>query len=448
MNLTSIPIAEFVERRNKLFAQMKDNSVAIFSAASELTRSRDTEFPFRQNSDFFYLTGFPEPDAWLILEKSTKAETPSVTSTLLCRKKDKMAEIWQGRRIGHELAQQEFQFDHADDEEVLSKYLIDTINEKEHLYWSQGESNSADELVFSTLNKLRAAPKKGYKAPAHIVDVRPLVHEMRLFKSESEVAVMQQAGIISANAHKRAMVFSSQQLKQQKPLFEYQLEAEIHHEFAMNAARYPAYGTIVGSGENACILHYTENQDHIQNDQLVLIDAGCELQGYAADITRTFPANGQFTPEQKAIYQLVLATQQQVIENIKPGTTLKALTDLSVKLITQGLVDLDILQGEVDVLIADNAHRAYYMHGLAHWLGLDVHDVGDYNQAGAHRPLEKGMVFTIEPGIYIDSDSDCDPKWHGIGVRIEDNILITETGYQNLTESVPKTIEDIEALMA
>lgn len=439
-----IASTEFAQRRVYFAEQMTDNSVAVFPAAKELTRSRDTEFPFRQNSDFYYLTGFPEPDAWLIITKNEG----EVTSSLVCRVKDKLAEIWHGRRIGKEAAKADFAFDHTADETELHQELHKALNNKQTLYWAQGEYSEADNRVFELLTELRSAPKKGWNAPTEVIDPRPIVHNMRLLKSEAEIAIMRQAGIISANAHKRAMQFSASKIAQGKTVTEFQLEAEIHHEFAMNGARYPAYGTIVGSGENACILHYTENESDIRPTDLVLIDAGCELQGYAADITRTFPANGKFSTEQKAIYQLVLHTQEQVLEQIKPGTNLKALTDLSVRLITEGLVELGILSGSVDELIANNAHRAYYMHGLAHWIGLDVHDVGDYNQKGAQRPLEPGMVFTVEPGIYIDSNSDCDPKWHGIGVRIEDNIVITKDGSENLTASVPKSVAEIEALMA
>jgi len=439
-----IPNSEFVARRTEFLQQMESNSVAVFCAAKELTRSRDTEFPFRQNSDFQYLTGFPEPDAWLILEKTDKG----CESTLVCRVKDKTAEIWHGRRIGKDTAKQQFEFDCTRDETELHKTLFDAVNNKQTLYWAQGESLDADERVFALLSELRTGPKKGWNAPTQILDWRPIVHHMRLFKSGHEIAVMRKAGQISAAAHSRVMEFTATQVANGQPVFEYQLEAEIHHHFAMNGARHPAYGTIVGAGENACILHYTENRDEAKRGDTVLIDAGCELEGYAADITRTFPISGKFTPEQKAIYELVLCTQQTVLEHIKPGTTLKALTQLSVKCITQGLVDLGILEGEVDKLIEDNAHRAYYMHGLAHWIGLDVHDVGDYNQAGAERPLQPGMVFTVEPGIYIDTESNCDSKWQGIGVRIEDNILITEDGFENLTKDVPKTVEAIESLMA
>ena len=439
-----IEVNEFVQRRANFAEHMEDNSVAIFPAAKELTRSRDTEFSFRQHSDFHYLTGFPEPDAWLIIEKKDF----KLTSTLVCRVKDKLAEIWQGRRIGKDAAKDMFGFDQTAAEPELHKQLHNAVNNKTTLYWSQGEFQAADNLIFDLLNELRSAPKRGWNAPSQILDPRPIVHGQRLFKSDSEITIMREAGKISANAHKRAMIFSAQQCNQQRVLNEYHLEAEIHHEFAMNGARHPAYGTIVGSGENACILHYTENHDVINANDLVLIDAGCELHGYAADITRTFPAGGVFSDEQKAIYQLVFDTQVGVLNQIKPGTSLKALTDLSVKLITAGLVELGILQGDIDTLIEEHAHKAYYMHGLAHWLGLDVHDVGDYNQKGAQRALEPGMVFTIEPGIYIDSSANCDPKWHGIGVRIEDNILITKDGYENLTASVPKSIAEIEALMA
>jgi len=438
-----IPNSEFVSRRDRFIAQMENNSVAILPAAQELTRSRDTEFPFRQNSDFWYLSGFPEPDAWLILEKTEK----EVSSKLVCRVKDKTAEIWQGRRIGKDMAKEQFEYDQTFDETELHTALFDAVNNKTTLYWAQGENSDADDRIWSLLSELRTGPKKGWNAPTQILDLRPLVHHMRLFKSAKEIEVMSRAGQISADAHKRVMNFSSKHIASGEVLNEYHLEAEIHHHFAMNGARHPAYGTIVGSGENACILHYTENDDVVNAEELVLIDAGCELEGYAADITRTFPAGGKFNTEQRAIYDLVLSAQEAVLDNIKPGTSLKALTDISVRHIIKGLVELGILVGDVEVLVKEQAHKAYYMHGLAHWIGLDVHDVGDYNQAGAERPLQAGMVFTVEPGIYIDSSSDCDSKWHGIGVRIEDNILITDTGYVNLTEGVPKSVADIESLM-
>ena len=442
--INSIPVNEFVNRRIALAEKMKDNSVAIIPAAQELTRSRDTEFAFRQNSDFHYLTGFPEPDAYLIIEKMDGVHA----STLVCRVKDKSAEIWHGRRIGKEQAVKSFEMHRAFDTTELNETIKDAINNKSTLYFAQGEYDYADDLVFNTMHELRMGPKKGWSAPTEMLDIRPLVHNMRLFKSEAEISVMREAGKISAAAHKRAMQFSAAQTKQNLPVFEYQLEAEIHHHYAMNKARHPAYGTIVGGGENACILHYTENQDEVKSGDLVLIDSGCELEGYAADITRTWPVNGKFSEEQKAIYNVVLNAQQAVLDAISPTASLKSITNASIQAVTEGLVALGILSGDVDELIKDNAHRAFYMHGCSHWIGLDVHDVGDYNQAGAERSLEPGMVFTVEPGIYIDSEANCDAKWHGIGVRIEDDILITKNGYENLTESVPKTVEEIEAIFS
>ncbi len=439
---STVPVTEFINRRNALAAQMKDYSVAIFPAAQELTRSRDTEFSFRQNSDFHYLCGFPEPDAYLIIEK----EDGITATTLVCRVKDKSAEIWHGRRIGKEQAVEQFMVDRAFDTTELNETIKNAINGKTSLYFAQGEYDYADELIFNTLHTLRMGPKKGWSAPTEILDVRNIVHNQRLFKSEAEIAIMRRAGKISAEAHQRAMQFSAQQIKQGLPVFEYQLEAEIHHHFAMNGARHPAYGTIVGGGENACILHYTENQDEVKPGDLVLIDSGCELEGYAADITRTWPVNGKFSEEQKAVYNVVLEAQLAVLDAISKEASLKSITNVSIRKVTEGLVKLGILKGDIDELIHNNAHRAFYMHGCSHWIGLDVHDVGDYNQAGAQRKLEPGMVFTIEPGIYIDSEADCDSKWHGIGVRIEDDILITEDGYENLTIDVPKTVDEIEAL--
>lgn len=452
LKVNNISIEEYVQRRQKFAEQMKDNSVAILPGARELTRSRDTEFAFRQHSDFHYLCGFPEPEATLIIEK----KEGKVTSSLVCRVKDKDAEIWHGRRIGKEQAVPQFKVDQAFDTNELAAVVHQAINNKQTLYFAQGEYDYADELVFDTLQDLRMGPKKGWSAPTEIMDLRPIVHNMRLFKSEAEAKIMQQAGEISAAAHIRAMQFAANQMRHNLPVTEFQLEAEIHHHYALNGAKHPAYGTIVGGGINACILHYTENQDEIKAGDLVLIDSGCELQGYAADITRTWPVNGKFSAEQKAVYEVVLAAQQAVLDGIGPDATLKSLTDISVLKVTEGLVDLGILtvsdeykddrDAGIQQLIKDKAHRAFYMHGCSHWIGLDVHDVGDYNQAGAERKLEAGMAFTIEPGIYIDDQAECDPKWHGIGIRIEDDVLITSTGFINLTESVPKTVAEIEAL--
>ncbi|WP_462164405.1 Xaa-Pro aminopeptidase [Pseudoalteromonas xiamenensis] len=433
-----IEIAEFVQRRARLLAQMKPNSIAVVPAAREVTRSRDTEFPFRQDSDFFYLTGFKEPDALLVLTKSREGETQSI---LFCRNKDKVAEIWHGRRLGYEAAKTTLRFDETYPLSSLDDKLLELLNLKRVLYFAQGTYADFDEQVWGLISTLRGAPKKGYRAPEIIRDIRTLVHEMRLFKSPAELDVMRKAAQISAAAHIRAMQFS-------KPnATEFQLEAEIHHHYAMNGARHPAYGTIVGSGNNANILHYTENSDVLKSGDLVLIDSGCELEGYAADITRTFPVNGTFSDAQKAIYNLVLDAQLAAFEHVKPGGTLVAANQSAMQVMTKGLISLGILKGTVDELMESQACKAFYMHGLGHWLGLDVHDVGEYKQDEKDRPFEQGMVLTIEPGLYFDEDAEVPNEFKGIGVRIEDDLLVTATGYDVLTKDVPKTVADIEAIM-
>jgi Xaa-Pro aminopeptidase len=432
--------SEFASRRQQLLGSMLANSLCVIPAASLATRSRDTEYPFRQDSDFWYLCGFPEPDAYLLLSNSPTHH--SAETVLFCLEKDPTAEIWQGRRIGAEKAAGQFGLSQAFTLEHLDEFLLEYTNGHQHIYFAQGQDVATDELVFDVLKELRDAPKQSKQAPASIIDVRPLIHEMRLIKSSAELELMQQAGNISCEAHKRAMCFA------QAGAYEYQLEAEIHHAFAMAGAKYPAYGTIVGGGENACILHYTENSAQLAAGDLVLIDAGCELQGYAADITRTFPVSGTFSPAQKQLYQLVLDAQQAAFELIKPGNTLKQASDEAIKVITGGLIELGILQGSLANNIKQQTYREYFMHGLSHWLGLDVHDVGDYKINGAERPLQTGMVLTVEPGIYIAPDAQVDKIWRGIGIRIEDNLVITQSGHHNLTLAAAKTIADIEALMA
>jgi Xaa-Pro aminopeptidase len=431
---------EFASRRQQLLDSMLPNSVCVIPAAGLVTRSRDTEYPFRQDSDFWYLCGFPEPEACLLLSNSPSHQ--SAETVLFCLEKDPLAEIWHGRRKGPEKAIEEFGFSQAFTLEHLDEFLLEYTNGHQHIYFAQGQDAATDELVFDVLKELRAAPKQSMQAPSSIIDVRPLIHQMRLVKSAAELELMQQAANISCEAHKRAMCFA------QPGTYEYQLEAEIHHAFAMAGAKYPAYGTIVGSGENACILHYTENSAQLLAGDLVLIDAGCELQGYAADITRTFPVSGTFSQPQKQLYQLVLDAQQAAFSLLKPGNTLKQATDEAIKVITQGLIELGILQGSLKDNIKQQTYRQYFMHGLSHWLGLDVHDVGDYKIDGVERPLQAGMVLTVEPGIYISPDAEVEHVWRGIGIRIEDNLVITDSGHHNLTQAAPKTIADIEALMA
>ena len=428
----------YSNRRERLLTSVPNNSVVLVPAAVDLTRSRDTEYPFRQDSDFFYLTGFNEPDALLILSKDNSGDTASL---LLCRPKDQLAEIWQGRRLGPAQAKVVLGLDALPIAE-LDTELLKALNQKTALFYAQGTYADFDAKVAATLATLRLYPKRGYLAPTVQQDLRPVTAEMRLFKDEEEIHQMRQAGYISAKAHKRAMQAAK------AGVWEYQLEAHILHEFAMHGARHPGYNCIVGTGENGCILHYTDNNDALKDGDLVLIDAGGELCGYAADITRTFPVNGKFSPDQAALYQVVLDAQYAACAAVKPGNSTRDTLAAAIAELTRGLRDLGILRGELPTLIAEQACKKYFIHGLGHWLGLDVHDVGAYKVADVERPFEPGMVLTIEPGLYIPSGSDCDSRWWGMAVRIEDDLLVIKDGHLNLTDTAPKEIAAIEALMA
>lgn len=430
--------SEFLRRRQALLAQMAPASAALIFSAPEATRSADSEYPYRQNSDFWYFTGFNEPEAVLVLIKSDDTHNHSV---LFNRLRDKTAEIWFGRRLGQEAAPEKLGVDRALAFSEIDEQLYQLLNGLDVVYHAQGEYGYADAILFTALNKLRKGSRQNLTAPLSITDWRPLVHEMRLFKSPEEIDVLRRAGEISALAHTRAMQTC------RPGMYEYHLEGEILHEFNRHGARFASYNTIVGGGENGCILHYTENESELRDGELVLIDAGCEYQGYAGDITRTFPINGKFTPAQREIYDIVLASLDAALTLFRPGTSIQEVTGEVVRIMITGLVKLDILKGDVDQLITDNAHRAFFMHGLSHWLGLDVHDVGVYGPDRS-RPLEPGMVLTVEPGLYIAPDADVPPQYRGIGIRIEDDILITENGNENLTASVVKKADEIEALMA
>lgn len=429
---------EFLRRRQALLAKMAPGSAALLFAAPEATRSNDSEYPYRQNSDFWYFTGFNEPEAVLILIKSDDSHNHSV---LFNRVRDLTAEIWFGRRLGQDAAPAALSVDRALPWDSIEDQLYLLLNGLDVVYHAQGQYQLADEIVFRALEKLRRGSRQNLSAPATLTDWRPWVHEMRLFKSEEEQAVLREAGRISALAHTRAMQ------KSRPGMYEYQLEGEIQHEFNRHGARFPSYNTIVGAGENGCILHYTENECQMRDGQLVLIDAGCEYQGYAGDITRTFPVGGTFTKPQREIYDIVLASLYKALELYRPGTSIREVTAEVVKIMVNGLVALEILQGDVDTLIAEQAHRQFFMHGLSHWLGLDVHDVGHYG-VDRDRLLEPGMVLTIEPGLYIAPDADVPAQYRGIGIRIEDDIIITADGNENLTDTVVKDADEIEALMA
>ncbi|EGT4275650.1 Xaa-Pro aminopeptidase [Cronobacter sakazakii] len=429
---------EFLRRRQALLANMAPASAALIFAAPEATRSADSEYPYRQNSDFWYFTGFNEPEAVLVLIKSDETHSHSV---IFNRLRDKTAEIWFGRRLGQEAAPAKLGVDRALAFNEIDEQLYQLLNGLDVVYHAQGEYAYADTIVFTALDKLRRGARQNLSAPATLTDWRPWVHEMRLFKSPEELAVMRRAGEISALAHTRAMQ------KCRPGMYEYQLEGEILHEFTRHGARFPSYNTIVGGGENGCILHYTENESQLRDGDLVLIDAGCEYKGYAGDITRTFPVNGKFTPAQRAVYDIVLESLETALRLFRPGTSIQDVTGDVVRVMVKGLIGLGILKGDVEQLVAENAHRPYFMHGLSHWLGLDVHDVGFYGPDRS-RILAPGMVITVEPGLYIAPDADVPEEYRGIGIRIEDDIVITETGNENLTASVVKSADDIEALMA
>ncbi|MFT6779893.1 MAG: Xaa-Pro aminopeptidase [Paraglaciecola sp.] len=431
---------EFLIRQKRLLEKMQPNSICLVPASNLVTRSRDTEYPFRQDSYFQYLCAFPEPEAWLVL--SNHQDYSNELCVLFCLDKDPAMEIWHGRRAGPKQAKQQYPVDRAYALDELDEQLLDLIDGHQHVYFAQGHDHDADDLVFSLLQALRDAPKQSKHAPSSLIDVRIILDEMRLIKSAREIDLMRKAAAVATQAHIRAMQFVEAGKN------EYHLEAEIHHEFAMQGAKYPAYSTIVGAGDNACILHYTENNQGLKAGDLVLIDAGCEWQGYASDITRTFPVSGAFSNEQKQLYELVLNAQLAAFDVIKPDNTIKQASDVVIAVITQGLIDLGILKGKLTDNIERQTYRQFYMHGLSHWLGLDVHDVGNYKIDGQDRPLKTGMVLTVEPGIYIAPDADVDSKWCGIGIRIEDNLLITQSGHENLTLAAPKTINDIEALMS
>jgi Xaa-Pro aminopeptidase len=430
---------EFARRRKELMAMIGKDAIAIVPAAPERIRSRDTYYPYRQDSDFHYLCGFPEPEAVLVLIPG-RSQGQCV---LFCRERDRERETWDGYRAGPEGACDQYGADDAFPITDMDEILPGLLEGKSKVYSAIGKDKEFDQRLMEWVNSIRAKARTGAVPPGEFVDLDHLLHENRLFKKPAELKLMRKAAKISAAAHCRAMRAS-------KPgLAEYQLQAEIEHSFAMEGASFPAYTSIVGGGDNACILHYVENNQTLKDGDLVLIDAGCEYQHYAADITRTFPVNGLFSPEQKAIYELVLKAQLAGIEAAQAGNHWDAPHQATVEVITAGLVELGLLKGSVKKLIADSAYSEFYMHRAGHWLGMDVHDVGDYKIDGEWRLLEPGMVMTIEPGIYIAPDhKKVAKKWRGIGVRIEDDVAITRKGTEVLTSAVPKTVAEIEALMA
>lgn len=430
---------EAVARRRKLMSVMKKHSIALLSAAPLRTRSHDTEYTYRQDSDFYYLTGFTEDNAVLALIPGRKQGEV----VLFCQPKDKTKELWTGILTGPEQAKTRLLVDQAFSIADIDSILPDLLNGCERVYSHIGKDAAFDERIMGWVKTVRSRVRQGAQPPAAFIALEPLIHDMRLFKSKGEIELMQEAADISARAHTRAM------LAAREGRSEYHLEAEMMHEFMMAGSRAPAYNSIVAGGGNACILHYINNDQPLRNGDLVLIDAGCEYQYYAADITRTFPVSGRFSKEQKALYDIVLKAQLEAIKVIRPGVAWDEPHHVTVRIITEGLVELGLLSGKPEELIKAGAYHDFYMHRAGHWLGIDVHDVGSYQQGGEPRKLEAGMVTTIEPGIYVATDNKkVHKKWRGIGIRIEDDVLVTRTGHRVLTSAVPKTTEAIEALMA
>lgn len=434
-----IPQKEFDRRRQRLMDFMVPNSIAIVATGKEVIRSRDTHYPFRPDSDFYYLSGFAEPEAVLALIPGR----PQGEYVLFVRDRDRSREIWDGLRAGPEGACEQYGADDAFPIGDIDDILPGLLEGRERVYYAMGVNAEFDTRMMSWVNSIRARARSGATPPGEFVDLDHMLHDLRLIKTAAELKVMRQAGEISARAHCRAMAFCA------PGQFEYQLQAEIEYEFARSGAHWPAYSTIVGSGANGCILHYIENSAKMRAGDLVLIDAGCELDFYAADITRTFPVSGRFSAEQRALYEVVLQAQLAAIDATRAGRHWNEPHEAAVRVLTAGLVDLGLLKGNVDELIATGAYTEFYMHRTGHWLGMDVHDVGDYKIDSEWRLLEPGMVLTVEPGLYVAPDNtSVDERWRGIGIRIEDDVAITADGIEILTGDVPKTVADIESLMA
>nr|WP_085940177.1 Xaa-Pro aminopeptidase [Noviherbaspirillum massiliense] len=438
----------YAARRARLIEQMqaKGGGIAIIPTAPEVMRNRDADYPYRHDSYFYYLSGFTEPEAVIVLVAGKNNQ-----SILFCRDKNLEREIWDGYRYGPEAAREAFGFDAAFPIDALHAEMPKLMADAPALFFALGSDAKLDAQVQQWLNAVRMQSRAGVTAPAAMHDVHVLLDEMRLIKDAEEIAVMKRAAAISVEAHRRAMKICRPGLR------EYHLEAELLHEFRRQGSQFPAYGSIVATGANACVLHYRASDAEIRDGDLVLIDAGCELDGYASDITRTFPANGRFSGPQKALYEIVLASQAAAIAETAPGKRFTDGHDAAVRVLAQGMLDTGLLDrkkvGTLDEVIAQGAYRQFYMHRTGHWLGMDVHDVGEYREASADsgerpwRKLQPGMVLTVEPGIYVRPAEGVPEQFWNIGIRIEDDALVTATGCDIITSDAPKTVADIEALM-
>jgi Xaa-Pro aminopeptidase len=428
-------ISHFALRRQRL-ARAMGEGVAVIPTAPERLRNRDSHFPFRFDSHFYYLTGFPEPDAALVV---IAGEAPRVL--LFCREKNEEREIWDGFRYGPEAARERFGFDEAHPIAALDEKLSAALENQPALHYPVGADPEWDARAIRWLNAVRAKARAGVSAPERVHDVRALVDEMRLVKDAQEIALMRRSGRIAAAAHRRAMQAT------RPGRGEHEIEAELLHEFRRNGAQYPAYTPIVAGGANSCVLHYVFNDAPLRAGELLLIDAGCELDGYASDITRTFPVSGRFSAAQREVYEVVLAAQRAAMEKVRPGNAWNEPHDAAVRVLAQGMLGLGLLAGTLEEILEKETYKRFYMHRTGHWLGLDVHDAGEYKRAGSWRPLAPGMTLTVEPGLYIRAADGVPERLRNIGIRIEDDVLVTDAGCEVLTAEAPKGVDDIEALM-
>jgi Xaa-Pro aminopeptidase len=427
----------FAQRRAR-FAQALEGSVAVIPAAAERLRNNDGEYEFRQDSDFYYLTGFTEPDAVLVLAPSRERDH----AVLFLRPSDRSKEIWNGRRLGVERAPGELGVDAAYPIDEIDERLPEYLAGAERLYYRTGKDEAFDRRIHRALETARSLTRRKGVAPSAFVDPALILHEMRLTKSEDELATMRRAAAITKLGFVAGMGAT------RPGAYEYEIEALIEYTYFRNGAQAVAYPSIVAGGDNATTLHYNTNREPLAGGALLLVDSGCELDLYATDVTRTWPVNGRFSPEQRAIYEIVLAAQEAAIERVKPGERARAFHETALRVITEGLIDVGLLKGSVDENVERETYRDYYMHGAGHWLGLDVHDVGRYrDRDDNHRMLEPGMVTTVEPGIYVRRDLDCDDRFKGIGVRIEDDIAVSASGNENLTAAIPKSVADLESIV-
>lgn len=430
--------SEFKKRRQALMQQIGTGNIAIIASASSAVRNRDVHYPFRQDSDFYYLTGFNEADALAVFIPGREQGE----YVLFCREYDATKALWEGAHAGLEGATTHYGADDAFPIDDLDEILPGMLENKAKVFYPMGKNGELDHKLLDWINHIRKQSRSGVTAPGELVSLEHIVHEMRLFKSAEEIKLMRRAAEISAQAHVRAMQYC------QVGAYEFEVEAELIHQFMRSGLRAVAYPSIVAGGKNACVLHYTENADKLRKGDLLLIDAGAECDHYAADITRTFPVSGKFSEPQRLLYQLVLDAQAAALDEIAPGIAWNKAHEASVEVLTKGLVELGFLKGRIKKLIKEEKYKQFYMHRIGHWLGMDVHDVGDYKIKDEWRLLEPGMVLTVEPGLYVPAECQTvDKQWRGIGIRIEDDVLVTADGYEVLTASVPKTVEAIEAVM-